>query len=645
MIQALCGNCGRDLQTVNSARTKFLKCPRCGTSFILKSLPIARPTVSRIADADDESDLPESSQRALQFTSASRELDTTEPLSYPMVIAGEVDGPEPVVRRTRPLMSFLAFSAAVITTSAVVCAAVLVPFGGEKKSPPVELVAQAPSAVPVPLPLPPEPRDEELDPTPRGERSEAARAEEAKRPGSETPLARPSLPEIDMPRPKERPVAQAPAVVPGPPPASPKAPATEPAPSGPTTPAADPAPSRPAPRKVTRQEEEDDPAPPKPARKAETPPVAAPRQQKVDYAAEEPANPAAGEPGHSGEAPSGPATFKLPPAGGAVMLNDGKTLVVSATSQATLIYIDTVANKELQRVEVDFAPTALAVLGNQLIASAKGSSSVHVLAAATGKLIRTIKLEGEPIKALACNPHRGYVYGTNTADEVIAINSVAGTSKKTAARGQMIAVGAGDRKYVYTGIQKPIRDTLVFREQGNQVHVSSRRTGINGGLLQFEVQGDDLVPVTLNDNAADNGRYIGVSADGKLAAMAGGGGWKSKNDPKRNYCIAIFDTSDMKTMVGQVETDPFPAAIAFHPTINLGAAFNTTVVSVFSTKSFTKKDTFKVQQAGAALFLGFAANGTKVVYCPEGGTNCVTQVWPITLSDKDKDALKSADAR
>jgi DNA-binding beta-propeller fold protein YncE/DNA-directed RNA polymerase subunit RPC12/RpoP len=633
MIQALCGKCGRDLQALNSAKTKFLQCPRCGTSFIIKSLPTLE---IRRASKDGEALEPANGdERSLQYAQAPQEIDSPYPHSYPMVVSGEVDSGEPIGRRRpRPVMAVLAFGGAVLTIAAVLGIAALASLRGDgKKGRTPDQVAAAAPSVPVQMPLSPLSREDVSDSVAPAEPTEVAQVGDVKRPPPSSPRSRPSLPEVADGE------SEAPA------PRLPRA-------------AAEPAPARPAPRKVVRREDEDDPEPAKPARPAVSPPAPVRRPQKAEPVDDAPATPvvrntskpAEAEPADAAEpaeTASGPASFRLPPAGGAVMLNDGKTLVVAITGQATLVYIDTVANKELKRVEVEveFAPASLVVQGNQLIASTKGSSTVHVLAAADGKLIRTIKVTGEPIKALACNPSKGLIYATNTADEVIAINPATGTSNKTAARGQMLAVGAADRKFVYTGIQKPIRDTLVFQDQGNQVRVTSRRSGINGGLLQFEVQGDDLRPITMNDNAADNGRFIAVSADGKLAAMAGGGGWKSKNDPKRNYCIAIFDTSDMKTMVGQIETEPFPAAIAFHPTLSLGAAFNTTVVSVFSTKSFTKKDTFKIQQPGPALFLGFGANGTKVIYCPEGGTNCITQIFPITLSDKDKAALKTADSR
>jgi hypothetical protein len=336
------------------------------------------------------------------------------------------------------------------------------------------------------------------------------------------------------------------------------------------------------------------------------------------------------------------ASFTLPVAGGAVMLNDGKTLVVSAPAQATLIYIDTAINKEVKRVELDFAPTALAVHGDQLVAGTKGASAVNVLAAASGKLIRKFKLAGEPIKALACNPHKGYVYGINTLDEVIVIDPAEGTAKKTRARGQMLAVGADDTRYVYTGIYKPIRDTLVFHRNTNQFTVS-KKTNLNGALLKFEVQGDDLAPIAINESAAIFARSVAVSPEGKFAALVGSGGWKPRMDQRGGgYCIAIFETADMKTTPGQVDIEQYPTALAFHPSLSLGAVFNGWTASVFSSKSFTKKDAFRVQQPGGATFLGFGGYGSKIVFCPEGGTSCTVQIFPFKLSDVDKENLREA---
>jgi hypothetical protein len=670
MIQALCGKCGRDLKAVNSARTKFLQCPNCGTSFIIKSIPEAKPR-------DGGNDIPtviEGDVRLLQDAPVAREITTARPPSHPVVASDDVEvvdeevTPEvarPPARRRHPLVAFLVFTAAVSTIAAVLFFAVAAPFGSDAKkdkTPADDQVAEAQPSPQARLPLPPPAADDEV-PFPAGSDPEAARYEEEKRSQRpDSPPSRPGLPEVDA-NAKDLPPPRPPLPDAPPPPrkvirveeeddTSPAKPIPpqlrQPAPPQlPPTAPAKPAPPPTAPAKPVPPQ----PAPPQPAPPQTAPPQTAPTKPALPVASQPVAtrpNPKAGPtdgpprpvedvPGVVREA----AAFTLPPAGGAAVLNDGKTLVVSAPAQAALIYIDTAINKEIKRVELDFAPTALAVQDNQLVAGTRGASSVQVLAAATGKPIRTIKVPGEQIKALACNPHKGYVYGINTADEVIVIDPAEGTAKKTHARGHILAVGAADSRYVYTGIYKPIRSELVFHRNGNQVTLS-KKPNINGALLKFEVQGNDLAPIAFNDSAAIFGRCVAVSPDGKLAALVGSGGWRPKSDQRVSYCIAVYETADLKTTPGQVDTEPYPTAMAFHPTLSMGAVFNGGVLSVFSSKSFTKKDSFRVQQPGGALFVGFGGYGSKVIYCPESGPKCIVEVIPFNLADGDKAALKEA---
>jgi len=104
--------------------------------------------------------------------------------------------------------------------------------------------------------------------------------------------------------------------------------------------------------------------------------------------------------------------------------------------------------------------------------------------------------------------------------------------------------------------------------------------------LKYKIDGADLTLVAANDNAAVNGRGMAVSGDGKQVAMAGGGGWRSTNDPRANYAIAVFETAKMKGLNGQVETGAYPNNVAFDPVLNLGAAFNTKEFILFNAKSF-----------------------------------------------------------
>jgi len=332
---------------------------------------------------------------------------------------------------------------------------------------------------------------------------------------------------------------------------------------------------------------------------------------------------------------------KLASVGGAVMLPDGQTLVLALTPDATLLYVDTLAEKVSQRVEVDFQPAALAAQGDKLFVAAKGTSTIHVCDAAGGKELRNVKLPGEPVLALACHPAKGLLYATNQNSEVFSIDGEQGTATKTKAKGQMLAIDAVDGSFVYTGVQKPIRDVLVFRKgAGGEVTVSFAKADVRAVMLKYAVDDQDLKPVAANDNAALNGKWLAVSPDGKQAAMAGGGGWHSMTDPHFHYVIAVFDASDLQGMNGQVDTGPYPAAVAFHPVLPVGVAYASDL-TVFSAKSFAKKDSFKTQKGGAPAFLGFGAKGTKVVFVAAGDNSSV-QFFPLQLTEKDQDALKQA---
>jgi DNA-binding beta-propeller fold protein YncE len=332
------------------------------------------------------------------------------------------------------------------------------------------------------------------------------------------------------------------------------------------------------------------------------------------------------------------------------MLPDNKTFVVSIATKATLIYFDTVADKETKRVEVEFQPTILAAQGNKLFVGTKGTATVHVLDAATGKEEKEIKVPGEPLQALGCHPKKGLLYAVNTNNEVFSLDAEKGTATKTKAKGQLLAVDSGEGKFVYTGIQKPIRDQLVIDGRpGQKLTVSFAQANLRAVMLKYEVDGSDLKPIAVNDNAAINGRALAVSGDGKKIAMAGGGGWRSKTDPKANYAVAVFDTDDMQTLSGQVETGAYPSGIAFHPVLNLGAAYKDghgAEIFLFSAKSFATKENIKVKSGAGTNILTFGGQGAKVIFAPMPGIGgegqSTIEFLPIPLTDQDREALKKA---
>lgn len=167
-------------------------------------------------------------------------------------------------------------------------------------------------------------------------------------------------------------------------------------------------------------------------------------------------------------------------------------------------------------------------------------------------------------------------------------------------------------------------------------------------MLKHAVDGNNLKLIAANDNAAVNGRAMAVSPDGKIVAMAGGGGWRSLNSPKANYAIAFFNTSKMKEVSGQFETGLYPYNVAFHPVLDLGAAYNSKEVVIFNTKSFVKKEAFKAtgKNFNHSGYLLFSGRGTKVVFCSHFGASkksSVLQIFNVPIDPKDQERLDKAD--
>lgn len=348
---------------------------------------------------------------------------------------------------------------------------------------------------------------------------------------------------------------------------------------------------------------------------------------------------------------NGQASFKLPYIRDGVLLSDNKTFVVSIPSTATLVYFDTMADKELKRVELDFKPTYMAVQGQKLFVATEGASKVHVLEAATAKEIKEIKVPGEPVQALGCHPAKGLLYAVNIQNEVYAIDAAAGTAEKTGAVGQYVAVPANDDKTVYFGIQKPIQNVLLVEQgPGKTAKVSLGAANIRAVMLKYTADGNKLKLVGAQDNAAINGRGLAVSPDGKQVALAGAGGWRSKTEMKGLGGVAVWDTSDMETRLGQVESVGGPQGVAFHPVLPLGAVLGVDSAkgkaTLFSTKSFVTKETIDLLDGSHPNVLLFGANGTKLIFgsIPGAGgpKESTIQFVPLKLSDADKEALKKA---
>lgn len=355
--------------------------------------------------------------------------------------------------------------------------------------------------------------------------------------------------------------------------------------------------------------------------------------------------------------PSGPIALPTSP-GGWVMTSDNVTLILSIPARAELMYFDTMADKESNRVSLDFKPKDMALCGKHLIVAQKGASILHVLDAETGKEIKEIRVPGEPLDHVAGAPERGPVFVSNARREIYAIDPIKGTAKKTSAVGQFVAVDAKG-EFLYTGTQDPIRERLVIRRNGGGVRASVQKTGRHAHIMKYDIRRGDAALVATNGNASINGAMMCLSPDGKRIALPGGGGWESLTARSRSYSIAVWDTKNVETMLGQVEVGAYPRNIAFHPVLNLVAAdHNGEKVSVYHGKSLAEVKVFNLNVGPGQYtpsLLTFGGKGSKVIYVSpaakkERGRPGVnfdenpTQLHflPLELSDKDKAALEKA---
>ena len=317
-------------------------------------------------------------------------------------------------------------------------------------------------------------------------------------------------------------------------------------------------------------------------------------------------------------------TLPLPGPGGWVLSPDGETLIVSSPKTTEIIYINTSEEKEIKRVKVKFQPAALALRGSSLYALSKGSSLINVLDAQTGQSKKQIRVPGEKLARLACHPSIGPLYATNDQYEVLAIDTETGKPEKTEAQGNFLAVAPkGD--FLYTGTQKPIKDVLVLsRGPRRSVNVGVAKTNINSTIVKYSINGNKMEPVAMKGNAAINGKALALSADGQKIAMVGAGGTQGK-DGKRTYAVPVYDTGDLETELGQVETGAYPSDVAFHPVLDIGVAEKfggDKGLLLFDASSLAVSKTMAIKtrggQASDAGLLTFGGRGTKLVCYASG---------------------------
>ena len=126
----------------------------------------------------------------------------------------------------------------------------------------------------------------------------------------------------------------------------------------------------------------------------------------------------------------------------AVMTPDNKTLIVSIPSKTSLVYIDTLANRELKKVKLKFQPDKLAIQRDWLFVSSEGSPTIRILNLNTGEEIKTIKVPGEPIQSMDVHAAKNWLYVSDLTNRIFSINPHQGTATKTKGWGQHVRVDA-----------------------------------------------------------------------------------------------------------------------------------------------------------------------------------------------------------
>ena len=350
----------------------------------------------------------------------------------------------------------------------------------------------------------------------------------------------------------------------------------------------------------------------------------------------------------------------LPLPGSWVMLPDGVTLIVSLPDKAQLVTIDTVAVKETRRVELNFKPGALAFQGKQLFAAAEGSGQLHVLDLATGAEQKEIRVSDAALSALACHPEKGLLYASNGKRQVLAVDPASGQVYDTGAQGIFLAIDPVNGDALYTGIQGQMRDVVIVQRAGaNQYTMRAGTVGKHAALLKYAVNGTSLQAVSANENAADNGHVLRVSADGKKVGIVGGGGYRPPADAAAGanfaaYGVALFSTDDAKTMLGVVQCGGYPFNLAFHPNLDIGVVEQTGIRSstlhFFNSKSLVETETIPFSPGPnetsppsgrpTSSLLAFGARGTKLLYHDVDSSHL--HLIPLKLSDADREALAKA---
>ena len=254
-------------------------------------------------------------------------------------------------------------------------------------------------------------------------------------------------------------------------------------------------------------------------------------------------------------------------------------------------------------------------------------------------------LPGEPIEDLVCHPRIGPLFAANLNEDIMAIDPKRGHVTVTEAHGKFLAVDPVNGRFLLAATNRPSENFIEVQRRGSVGRVRLVTVAERASVLKYEIQRNGLKLAAGNTNTAIGfGGSLAISPDGKRFAMVAGGGWRSLTDRRAHYVIAVFETGDMETMVGQIEVGAYPHTIAFHPTLNMGVAVrrtHNTELRLFSARSLTDREiltnpgTIRASMTDQHRVM-FVGKGTKLAH-----HHGRTLVWiPLELSDDERELLK-----
>lgn len=301
--------------------------------------------------------------------------------------------------------------------------------------------------------------------------------------------------------------------------------------------------------------------------------------------------------------------------GGFAITPDLVGLIVSQPESVELVYFNTLTEKEVKRVEMDFKPGALAIKEKTLFAAGKGSSVVYQLELNSAKVQREFEIPGDAISRIAVHPTKPLLFASTASFQIFAVDTASGKVTKTAAAGEQLAISPeGD--FLVAAMQPPLDDgKLVTTETPDgKIRFLWDDWGARATIAKYKIAGSELKLESSQNNAAVNGYVMHLTPDGKRVMMTGGGGWRppAGGGTGGGYVTAIFSTSNLQTMLGQaIAAD----AIIFHPALNLAATNQGgRDIVVINGKSFKERQKIAIAAGaggGTALF-AFVGKGTKV---------------------------------